>query len=67
MVFILLQRIHNNIYTLQVTAITVSDGFDQLLCLHLSDMNDLIVSLDSSSHDNRIGEAIGVVLHRYFL
>lgn len=52
----------------QLTALTVSTGFDQLICFHFAEGgNDLVVSLDSPAHENRVGEAVGIVLCQYFM
>lgn len=48
-----------------LTGLSVSPGADQLIVLHCPGGNDLVVSLHSSKQDDRIGECVGVICHRY--
>ncbi|KAK2703841.1 hypothetical protein QYM36_017781 [Artemia franciscana] len=49
-----------------ISALTVSSGYDGLIVIHLQGGNDLVVSLLSSDlEDPRVGEAVGVICHNY--
>ena len=44
---------------------SVTTGFEQLLVIHLSNGNDLVVSLMTNKNEDKIGEAVGVISKRY--
>ncbi|KAF2368380.1 Myosin head motor domain [Trinorchestia longiramus] len=48
-----------------VTGVTVTDGQEQLAAIHLRGGNDLLISLISSNHVNRIGELVAVLRYHY--
>lgn len=48
-----------------LTGLSVSPGHDQLIVLHCPGGNDLVVSLHCQKQEDRIGECIGVICHRY--
>lgn len=48
-----------------LTGISVTPAQDQLIVLHCYGGNDLVVSLHSTSRDDRIGEVVGILCNRY--
>lgn len=51
----------------QLTGLSVSNGKDQLVVFHTKDNKDLIVCLFSKqpTHENRIGELVGVLVNHF--
>ncbi|XP_044731284.1 unconventional myosin ID [Chrysoperla carnea] len=49
-----------------LTNISVSPGQDQLIIIQTNHGNDLVMSLHSDTHEDRIGEIIGVLCNRYY-
>lgn len=49
-----------------LTGLTVSTGHDPLICLHCPGGNDLLISLNNSSKEDRIGELVGVLCNAYY-
>ena len=48
--------------SLQVTGVSVTQEADQLIAVHLSGGNDLVLCLQSaSSHEERVGELVGII------
>ncbi|XP_052797829.1 unconventional myosin-Id-like [Mya arenaria] len=45
----------------QVTGLTVSPDVDQLIVFKLTDGNDLVICLNSPSHEERVGEVVGIM------
>ncbi|XP_066998175.2 unconventional myosin ID [Anabrus simplex] len=50
----------------EITGLSLSPGRDQLLVIHSSKGNDLVVSLQNSVGEDRVGELLGVLCHRYY-
>lgn len=48
-----------------LTGLSVSPGHDQLVVLHCPGGNDLVVSLRGERREDRVGECVGVICHRY--
>ena len=45
----------------QVSGLSVSSGSDQLIVFHLTDGNDLVVCLVTTSGEERVGEVVGTL------
>ena len=45
----------------QVSGVTVTPDSDQLVVIQLTDGNDLVLCLHSPTHEERVGELVGVL------
>ena len=61
------QRMTFNVHICQVTGLSVSGGPDQLLCIHLTGGNDLVLCLQSRRDPNTdlTGEAVGIMVRLF--
>ncbi|CAB3374689.1 Hypothetical predicted protein [Cloeon dipterum] len=50
----------------EITGVSCSPGTDQLIAIHSSLGNDLVVALEPRDNQDRVGELVGVICHRYF-
>lgn len=48
-----------------LTGLSVTPGQDQLIVLHCPGGNDLVISLHSTTKEDRIGELVGILCNRY--
>lgn len=49
----------------EVTGLSVTSGQDQLIVIHSNKDNDLVISLEPRSREDRVGELVGVLCSRY--
>ena len=49
----------------QVTGVSVSPGEDQLIVVHLSSNNDLVLCLTTTQQEDRVGEMVGQMCKLY--
>lgn len=48
-------------FLLQITGVSVTPGRDQLVIIHLSGGNDLVLCLQNPAQEERVGELVGVL------
>lgn len=49
----------------QVTGVSLTPGSDQLVIIHLSDENDLVLCLQNLTREERVGEVLGTLCSHY--